>query len=339
MMDELTKRQKIILRWLVKGHVQNGLPVASAQLAEKKGVNCSAATIRNELTALEDQGFIMQPHTSAGRVPTDNGYRFYVDYLIKREPLPAREHEEICGRMENAQGNVRRILEEASKVLGMISRELGVVLTPFLSWSLFDRLELLSLSHHKVLAVLHVRSRMVKTVILELNTSLDQRQLNQTASLLNERLSGLTLRSIQVNIQERLRDLARVDSDLLRLITESAETLFDFTEPLDIHTSGTQNFISHPEFRHEGPLQDIFTIIDDRRHLVRLFHRDTPETDVVIGEENRDNRLRHFSVVTCAYRRGQDVGSLGVIGPRRMHYGRIIPLVETMAETMSTYLS
>ena len=124
-----------------------------------------------------------------------------------------------------------------------------------------------------------------------------------------------------------------------RLITQSAEALFDFTEPLDIHTSGTRNIVSHPEFRHDGPLQDIFTIIDDRRYLIRLFNRDTPETDVVIGEENSDDRLRHFSVVTSMYRRGLDVGSLGVIGPRRMHYGRIIPLVETMAETMSGYLS
>jgi len=339
MIDVLTKRQKIILHWLIKGHVQDGHPVPSSQLAGKKDVDCSAATIRNELTALEDHGLIMQPHTSAGRVPTDKGYRFYVDHLIRREPLPARRHDEICGRMEGAQGNVRRILEEASKVLGLISQELGVVLTPFLSWSLFDRMELLSLSDQKVLAVLHVRSRMVKTVILELATTLDQRQLNRTTSLLNERLSGMTLRGIQDGITERLRDLTGGDSDLVRLITDSAEALFDFTEPLDIHTSGTRNIVTHPEFRQEGPLQDIFTIIDDRRHLIRLFHKETPQTDVVIGGENHDGRLRHFSVVTSTYRRGQDVGSLGVIGSRRMQYSRIIPLVETMAETMSGYLS
>ena len=339
MMSDLTKRQKTILRWLVQGHVQQAAPVASAQLAKKKGVDCSAATIRSEMNTLEEQGYIQQPHTSAGRVPTDKGYRFYVDNLVKRESLNPRRVDEIYGRMEQARGDVRLILEEASRILGLISNELGVVLTPYLSLSVFDRLELLALSQNKALAVLHVRSRLVKTVILELNSDLDQRDLNQTASLLNERLSGLTLREIQESIAQRVRDLPGGDRDLVRLITQSAEALFDFTEPLDIHTSGTRNIVSHPEFQQAGALQDIFTLIDDRRHLINLFHRRSQETTVVIGRENQDERLRHFSVVTSGYLRGPDVGSLGVIGPMRMPYERIIPLVEMMAKTMSDYLS
>ncbi|MCK5146070.1 heat-inducible transcription repressor HrcA [bacterium] len=338
-MNELTKRQINILRWLIRSYVKDAIPVASAQLARKKGLDCCAATIRNELTALEDQGYIQQPHTSAGRIPTDLGYRFYVDNLVKPEPVDLHKHAEIFECMEEAQGDVRKILAEASRVLGLISQELGVVLTPYLSWSLFDRMELISLSFNKVLAVLHVRSRMVKTVILELDSELVQKDLDRAASLLNERLSGLTLIEIQRSIADRVSDVGGIYTQLVRLIALSADALFNFTEPLDIHTSGTKNIVSHPEFQQAGPLQDIFTIIDDRRHLIKLFHASRPEITVAIGEENSDLRLRHFSVVTCSYKRGPDVGRLGVIGPRRMPYNRIIPLVETMAETMSQYLS
>ena len=335
----VTPRQVKILHWLIKDHVRTASPVGSGQLAQKKTVKCSSATIRNEMTSLEAMGFIEQPHTSAGRIPTDAGYRYYVDNIIKPEPISPEDLDTICKKMEDAKGNINLLLEEASRMLGVISKELGVVLTPWISWGIFDRMELIELNHNKALAVIHVKSRLVKTIILKLDSSLSPEDLRKTSALLNERLSGLTLEEIKNTIGERVRNIRDCDYDLLRLITESASELFDFSEPLDVHTSGTQNIVSQPEFSKSDIMNHIFALIDDRKRLIPLFHRKVQATEVCIGNENRDTFLKPFTVITSCYKRGRDIGSLGVIGLTRMNYSKVLPLVDTMAKTMSRYLS
>jgi len=338
-MNELSDRQKKILRRIVLSYIQTASPVGSAHLVATKCVECSAATVRNEMASLEDMGFIEQPHTSAGRIPTDMGYRYYVNHLIKWEPVESNDEDALCQSMEAAGGDVKKILEEASRILGVISSELGVVLTPWMAWGVFDRLELIELSYNKVLAVIHVRSRLVKTVIFELQVKLSQKELQQSASILNERLSGLTLEEVKNTITTRLKDATSADRDLLRVIVDLADSLFDFSEPLDIHTSGTRNLICKPEFTDSSKMGYFFTLIDDRRQLMALFNKRDSVTEIVIGQENKDDRLQPFTVISSSYRRGKDVGSFGVIGPKRMSYRRVVPLVETMSKTMSMYLS
>lgn len=338
-MSELKTRQKSVLRCIVQSYIETASPVGSNLLVKKHRLDCSPATIRNEMANLVAMGYIKQPHTSAGRVPTDEGYRFYVDCLMKRERLSPRERQEIRGRMEKARGDVSLILEEASRILGKISKELGVVFTPWVSWGIFDRLELIGLSQRKVLVVIHVRSRLVKTVILEVESDLEQGDLGKTAAVLNERFSGLTLEEIQRTISDRIRDVRRGNPALVRCVAESASDLFNFSEPLEVHTCGTQNILAQPEFSDVSMLERILTLIDDRRDLVHLFQRKVGETGVAIGRENKDKRLNSFTVIAACYRRGRDVGNLGVIGPTRMRYRKILPLVDYVARTMSQFLS
>lgn len=338
-MSKLSQRQKKILRWIVLNHIETATPVGSAHLVNKSGIECSAATIRNEMTLLEEMEYIEQPHTSAGRVPTDKGYRYYVDNLMKRAAIPEETQQEVYKRMESARGNVKQILEEASRILGVISSELGVVLTPWLAWGVFDRLELIELSHNKVLAVIHVRSRLVKTVVVELTSPLSQEQLQRTAAVINERLSGLSLEEINTSIHQRLKSAEEIDRALLQVLTERVGDFFDFSEPLDIHTSGTRNIISKPEFADSTRMSFFFTLIDDRKQLMRLFSSRESSTRVAIGKENGDQRLGPFSVISSYYTRGRDIGSLGIIGPKRMSYRKVLPLVETMSRTMSRFLS
>lgn len=338
-MSKFTRRQNKILYWIVRNYIDTAVPVGSAHLVAKSGIECSAATIRNEMTFLEEMGYIEQPHTSAGRIPTDKGYRYYVNNLVRWEPVSCSAQEQLCVRLEEARGNVKRILEEASLILGKISSELAVVLTPWMTWGVFDRLEMIGLSDRKFLAVIHVESRLVKTVVLELESSLSQEELRKTASIINERLSGLSLEEIISSISERLHLSAGIDRSLLKIIIDRAADLFDFSEPLDIHTSGTRNIISKPEFADTGNMSYFFTLIDDRRQLMSLFSRRDAFPEVVIGRENSDARLRPFTVIRSCYKRGRDIGSLGVIGPKRMSYRRVLPLVETMSLTMSKYLS
>jgi len=338
-MMELKARQRKILYWIVRSYIDTASPVGSHYLVDKYHLEWSPATVRNEMASLEEAGYIKQPHTSAGRVPTDKGYRLYVDSLMRVGQLSSKERERIDRRIEKAGGDVNLILGEASVILGNISNELSVVLAPWVSWGIFDRLELIGLSEGKVLVVIHVRNRLVKTVILEASSGLNEKDLEETAGVFNERLSGLTLEEIQRTLRERMQNVNRGNRVLARRIIESASVLFNFSEPLEVHTCGAQNILAQPEFSDMSMLEHIFALIDDKKKLIHLFHRKFKSTEVTIGQENKDEKLRPFAVIAAAYMRGKDIGTLGVIGPTRMPYNRVVPLVDYMAKTISQFLS
>ena len=338
-MRDLNERKTDLLRRIVQSYIETASPVGSSHLVKKYRLNYSPATVRSEMSSLEDSGYIIQPHTSAGRVPTDKGYRVYVDCLMKPGRLCTKEPEKIHQRMENSGGDINRLLEEVSKILGSISKELSVVLTPWISWGVFDRLELIELTERKILAVIHVQSRLVKTIILEVNSDVDQDRLEKTTAELNERLSGLTLEEIQNTIGNRLKNVGRGDRNLIQHFAEYVTDIFDFSEPLEVHTCGTQNILMQPEFSDIGMMECILSLIDDRKSLAHLFRKNVKKTEVIIGREHKDNKLYSFAVVTACYNRGKDVGALGVIGPTRMPYNKILTLVDYTAKTMTQYLS
>ncbi len=338
-MKELKQRQKYILRHLIRGFIDTASPVASQHLAKHSRLDCSPATVRNEMANLEEMGYIMQPHTSAGRIPTDKGYRYYIDHLMKPVRIDTEKEQHIRNRISPLGGDVKHILEEASKILGMISKELGVVLTPWISFGIFDRMELIQLSKEKILVVIHVQSRLVRTVVMKISSDLKPEELEKTAQMINERLSGLSIEEIKDSIGLRMQNASCVHPILMRQVVESANDLFNFSEPMEVHTCGTHYILSHPEFADIQNLGPIFALIDDRAELMHVFHRKTRETAVTIGEENGDNRLQSCAVISACYNRGRDVGTLGVIGPKRLKYRQVLPLVDFMAKTMSHYLS
>ncbi len=334
----LTKRQKNILRLLISNYINTATPVSSQQLVSEHRLQYSPATVRNEFIVLEELGYIQQPHVSAGRIPTDKGYRCYVDSLMRVRPLPEGDATKIQYQIMNSHGDVALILENTSKILGKISRELGVVLTPQNSMGIFDHLELVGLSEAKVLVIIHVKGRMRKTVVLRIQSDLRQSDLKKTARLLNERLSGLTLEEVQHSIQMRVRDTYDMHPDLLKTVTESAPLLFDFSMQRDVHTSGAQNMLSHPEFGDSNMLSHILQLIENRDQLSQLFHGRTNNIHVTIGCENNKQCLGSFSVIGSTYHIGDEQGILGVIGPTRMEYHRILPLVDYMSRTISQFL-
>jgi heat-inducible transcriptional repressor len=287
---------------------------------------------------LEKMGYITHPHTSAGRVPTDSGYRIYVNTLMRHRKLLNEEKDSIRKRLERAEGDVHQLLQEASRILGHVTRELGVVLTPWLSWGILDSIEFIALSENKVLAVVRVRSRLVKTVVLEVKSALRQKDLKKAAQILNERLSGLTLDEVRSTLSDRLPVEVK-SMEPVSTMLERASDLFDFSEPLEVHTCGTQHILMQPEFADTDMLERILSLVDDRRKLIALFNKNIDKTDVSIGRENRDSHMRPFTVISTTYKRGKDVGTLGIIGPTRLQYGKILPLVEYISNVMSDNLS
>ena len=338
-MRGLNTRKNTILRRVVQSYIESATPVGSSHLVKRYGMHCSPATIRNELAELEELGYVKQPHTSAGRIPTDKAYRTYVDCLMKHKDLCQEDRERIHVRIQKAGGDINVLLDDVSKLLGKISQELSVVLTPWISWGLFDRLELIGLTGRKVLVVIHVQNRLVKTVVFEVESDIRPKDLRKTTEVLNERLSGLTLEEIQRSIRDRTRDVSIGDALLLRRLIEMANEIFDFSEPLEVHTCGTQNILIQPEFSNINMMEHLFVLLDDRKELAHLFRRKTSNTEVTIGKENKDRRLRSLTLVTTCYNRGKDIGAIGVIGPTRMPYSKILPLVEYTAKAMTQYLS
>jgi heat-inducible transcriptional repressor len=335
----LTNRQKILLRGIVQHHIETATPVGSDCLVKNRRIECSPATVRNEMSALDELGYIQKPHASSGRIPTDKGYRFYVNSLMRREPVPSEVEMDIRSGIEKARGNAFLVFEEVSAVLGEISKELAIVMTPQISCSIFDHLELIELTRQKILAVIHVRNRMIKTVVLQIDAERKPRDLETACRLMNERLSGLTLEEIHNHIMLRLNDVLPGQAGLLRALIEAESELFDFTGPIQIHTSGSQYILSQPEFSDKGMIEFLFAFLEDRKGLINMIHSIDRDRAVAIGEENVDTRLKAFSVVTSFYKMGGNIGVVGVIGPTRMHYNKIVPLVNRIAETMTEYMS
>jgi heat-inducible transcriptional repressor len=287
------------------------------------------------MVALEEMGFVKQPHTSAGRIPTDLGYRYYVDGLMKHEDMDHKEQFHIHEGIQKARGDVHNLLEETSRILSEISEELAVVMTPWVSHSIFDRLEFISLSERKVLIVIHLRNRRVKSVIRQLDEDVSEADLTKAASLLNERLSGLMLNKIRSTIRERFELALLTGNPMIRLTAEFADELFNFSTPLEIHTAGTKNILTQPEFSDKSLMQGILSFLEDKDGLKGLFESKPQQVDVAIGSENKDDRLHSFSVISAYYKMGREDGVIGVIGPTRMRYSKILPLVDHVARTVS----
>jgi heat-inducible transcriptional repressor len=338
-MSTLTLRQKKLFRWVVQRYIGTAMPVGSDQLVKHCRLDCSPATVRNEMVCLEEVGFVKQPHPSAGRIPTDQGYRFYVDSLMKREDMHPDEESHIHESIENAKGNAQLLLNAALKILSQISEELAVVITPWISRSVFDRLELIGLSENKVLMVLHVRPRRVKTILFETHDNFSEADLAKSASLLNERLSGLTLDEIQKSTKILFEPSLISDHAVVAQILRSVHEFFNFSSPLEIHTAGTQLLLLQPEFSDPLMLKSVFSFVEDKDGMAGLFHDKPQRVNVTIGTENSDERLRSLSVISASYQMGHEDGVIGVIGPTRMRYGKLLPLVGHMAQTVTGFFS
>jgi len=334
---ELTEREKQILKHIVEDFVATAAPVSSRHLVKQHNLPYSPATVRNVMMDLEEKGLISQPHVSAGRVPTDLGYRVYVDELMSVESLSRQERRRVLEHLRRVSRDVEQILQRASQVLGEISQQLGIVLLPRFYEGVFDRLELVPISENRTLLVLKIRSGLVKTIMLELDFEISRQTLEQTARILNERLHGLTLGEIKRTIDERLRSVSGGHPSLIQYFKSSADYVFDFEDWEDFYYGGTRHILQQPEFSDTQQLSEIMEFLEDKRTIVQFLDRPVRErrVRVLIGRENPVRYLHHCSVVTSSYRIGDVHGVIGVIGPTRMDYPRIVSIVNYMSRAIS----
>ncbi len=335
---ELTDRAQHLLKVLIERYIDEGQPVGSRALAREAGLNLSPATVRNVMADLEEMGLVTSPHTSAGRVPTVKGYRLFIDSLLTVKPIDQALTRRLWEDLEDLE-DPQELLETASQLLARITRMAGVVTLPQRRQIAFQHIEFLPLSGGRVLVILVTDDQEVHNRIIRPATSLTPAQLQQAANYLNAHLSGRRLTEIRAVLVKEVRAAGRELQSLL----EMAQRLFD-SEALeeDCLVAGQTNLMSFAELSDGSRLRELFEIFEEKRNLIHLLDQciEADGVQIFIGEESGYQPLEQCSLVTRTYTVGDRVlGVLGVIGPTRMHYERVIPLVDVTARLLSTALN
>ncbi len=328
----LSERERAVLEAVIETYVQTAEPAGSRTIAKRYQLGLSPATIRNTMSDLEDKGYLYHPHTSAGRIPTDLAYRVYVDYLMRPPAVAPAHAQQLRGELEGQRAAVEAILSRAAQVLGVLTNELGVAVTPTIDEAVLERLDLLQVSTERLLLVLALRSGAVRTIFVEVPAELAAEAVQKVTVVLNERLAGLTLKEIRATLADRLRDATPAEggsSELLNIFVQEAEGLFDVPIAVGpVHLGSTQPLAGQPEFATRAQLQGLLEVTE-RRDLLRdaLTARGGEGLTITIGQEHADARLATFTLVTSTYRCGPLTGVIGVMGPTRMAYDKIAALV------------
>src|SRR5216110_1049339 len=333
MAGSLNERERQVLEAVIETYVETAEPAGSRTISKRFGHTLSAATIRNTMSDLEEKGYLYHPHTSAGRIPTDLAYRVYVNSLMRLSQVSASDSHQI--REELAERNaVDQILERAAQVLGVLTKELGVAVGPTLDEAVLERLELLQAGSDRLLLVLTLKSGLVRTIFVEVPSRLAPEIVVQVALVLNERLAGLRLREIRATLSERLRDAApdAGSSELLNIFIQEADDLFDVPATGaggGVVLGSAQLLAGQPEFATKERLQGLLEVTE-RRDVLReaLAKRLGQGLTITIGTEHQDATLAPFTLVTASYRLGPLAGVIGVMGPTRMPYDKIVALVD-----------
>ena len=341
--EELTQREKTILRSIVQQFILTATPVGSRNITKKYDVGFSPATVRNVMSDLEDSGYINHPHTSAGRVPTDKGYRYYVDSLMDVEKLNSKEKVLIEKSLDMEFDQADELVKITSKLLSSITKQIACVTYPNLESGILEKIQIISLTSSRILVVISIKSGLVKTITIELDTEIKESQIESVQALLNERLAGLSLEEIRNTFKERFLNVEDNQKPIIRLFVDSVDKLFkDDVKSDRLIVTGAKNVIQQPEFENPENFQSIVELIEDKDVIIHIMEKSSEskneEVFISIGSEHIEKKLKDYSFVSKEYKFGETSGMLGIIGPKRMEYSRIIAIVDYLGKVLSDHL-
>jgi heat-inducible transcriptional repressor len=335
--QELTPRERRVLEAVIHTFVDTAAPAASRAVALDFNLGVSPATIRNTMSDLARKGYLTQPHPSAGRTPTDKAYRYYVDTLMKIQELSADEVAQVQATVAETSAE-QELLSRAVLALSVLSHELGLGLGPQTGGGALERIELIGLSSERMLIVLAIDSGPVRTIYVEAPRPVTDDALSSLAQFLNERLAGQTLREVRETYRDRLSDGPTEHADLLNIFLEQADTAFA-TEPSieSVVLGPASSLADQPEFADREGLRTLIELTEQKELLARALEKRRAEGIVIsIGGEHAQEPLLDFSLVTTQYEMAGVRGTIGVIGPTRMPYERVVALVQYTAGLLSS---
>lgn len=340
---ELTDREKEILKYVVQQFILSANPVGSRNISKKHHIGLSPATIRNIMADLEDSGLLQHPHTSAGRIPTDKGYRMYVDQLMPHQQLSEEEKKLVESFLDNVATEPIELLTITSSILSELTNQLAFVTYPQLNNSILEKIQLVKLSSTRLLVVVSIISGIVRTITLEINSQLESDKLLFIERIMNERLSGLPLNEIRKTFSERLKDYNRNElRPIIRIFIDSVNKIFSNSKTFETPiVTGATNVLKHPEFENHEKLRGIIELIESKDVIVHLLEDERTEEEklrISIGSENQNKNFSDYSFIIQEYSLGEARGTVGIIGPKRMQYSKIIAAVVYVAESLAKEL-
>ncbi len=324
---QLDDRKYKILQAIIRNYLETGEPVGSRTISKYTDLNLSSATIRNEMADLEEMGYIIQPHTSAGRIPSDAGYRLYVDRMMEEKE---REVDEIREDLLKKEEKMDKLLQQAAKVLASNTEYAAVVSSPQIH---HNKLKFLQLSHvddNHILAVIVIDGNMIKNSILEVEERLSDETLLKLNILLNTHLNGLSLEEINLGMISSLKQQAGIHSEIISGVVDAVAEAIKIDEDLEIYTSGTKNFFKYPELADNERASELITTFEEKQALNEIVQDNLSSENntgiqVYIGQETPISGMSDCSVVTATYELDEGMkGTIGIIGPRRMDYEKVV---------------
>jgi heat-inducible transcriptional repressor len=338
MEELLSPRQHQILLTIIQEFINSAEPVGSATLVNRYGFRLSPATLRNEMAKLEDLGFLFQPHTSSGRIPTDRAYRYYVNFLMQKRMDPPEDVETTLKEYERLEAHLHRLVEVTVKLLSDITHYTSIVLVPRFRQNLFRYLKITPIEGRRALLILMTNTGAILNKVITLNKDVTEEYLQRITENLNRRLEGVFLENISSELMKNIDDEAteEIAGHIGILARESA-----LQEDKGLIYEGTKHLLTAPEFHDIERLKAIFEFLEDEKLISEILKNTLGNEGIkiLIGEEHRMDLIRECSFITATYRLGQTpIGSLAIMGPTRMPYGRLIPVVNACAELFSEKL-
>ena len=330
---DLDDRKIKILYAVIRNYLETGEPVGSRTISKYTDLNLSSATIRNEMSDLEELGYIIQPHTSAGRIPTDKAYRFYVDTLMEEKD---REISELKGMIVETEGKMDRVLKNVAKLLATNTNYASVVSAPQYQRNKLKFIQLSKVDSNQILAVIVVEGNVIKNNIIQVTEPLNDETILKLNILLNTNLNGLSIDEINLAMISTLKQQAGIHSDIVGEVIDAVAEAIRADEDLQIYTSGANNILKYPELADHQKAGELITTFEEKEMLAKLAAKsieDESDTgiQVYIGEESPIQSMKDCSVVTATYDLGQGMkGSIAVVGPKRMDYEKVVGTLRTM---------
>jgi heat-inducible transcriptional repressor len=333
---EMDERKAKILQAIIRNYLETGEPVGSRTISKYTDLNLSSATIRNEMADLEEMGYIVQPHTSAGRIPTDKGYRFYVDTMMEAKEQELAEVKDV---LLQRQDRLEDMLRSLVKFLAKDTQYATMITAPSVQKNRLKFVQLSRVDEHSYLAVIVMEGNIIKNRLLAVDEAIDDETLLKLNMLLNTQLSGMAVQDINLSIISRMKTQAGIHSDIISNVIDAVGEVIAEDEDLQVYTSGTDNIFRYPELADQQNASQLISAFEEKQLLGNLLIGESDESgegpgtgiQVYIGGENASQSMKDCSVVTATYELGDGLrGTIGIVGPRRMDYDKVVGTLKTL---------
>jgi heat-inducible transcriptional repressor len=342
--EALSERAQLLLKALIESYIRDGQPVGSRTLSRDSGLSLSSATIRNVMADLEELGFVVSPHTSAGRIPTDKGYRLFVDSLLKLKPLQSEEIDDIERRLRGDASNGRALVQTVSQMLSSVTQMAGLVTLPNPHYVALSQIEFIGLSENRALAIMVMNNGEVENRVVQLDRPHTSEELRRAANYLSEAFAGRSLPEVRALLVKQLQETRQTMDQLMQDAIQVAQKVFEPSsqERVEYVIAGETNLMGFAELSNVDRLRRLFEAFNEKHDILRLLDNclRAQGIQIFIGHESGYQILDDISVVTAPYMLdNQVVGVLGIIGPTRMAYERVIPIVDVTAKLLGSALN